>query len=327
MTRLDEVLQRSEFSDRPPVLVDIGASGRIHDAWKRVARYSICIAFDADDRDFSAAVAREHPYRVLHLHNNIVTNTDQRELDFYLTKSPYCSSALAPDGAKLSSWIFADLFDVVQKTRLRARTLREILAEHDLCYVDWFKTDSQGTDLRLFLSLSDAIVRRVLVASFEPGLIDAYVGEDKLHTLLAKMDQLPFWMHDIVVRGSQRLSRKLWEERVKPLAKGWPPLGLKSSPGWAEVSYLNTLQPSDGFDKRDHLLAWVIATLHRQFGFALEVAVQGQERFGDSIFAELARESLESTIGVADRLLPTVAKRAIGVLRTMRSRLLATNVR
>ncbi|MCU1283546.1 MAG: hypothetical protein JWM53_7092 [bacterium] len=321
MTRLDQILQRPELRERPPVLVDIGASGQIHHAWKKLARYAVCIAFDADDRDFDSKANRAHPFRTLHLHNNIVSDRVQPELDFYLTRSPHCSSALPPENGKLASWIFADLFDVVKKVKLRARTLRDILAEHGLTYVDWFKTDSQGTDLRLFLSLGDEVVRRVLVASFEPGLIDAYAGEDKLHSLLAKMDELPFWMHDIIVRGTQRLSRPLWEQRVRSLANGWPPLGLKTSPGWAEVSYLNTLDPPAHFDKRDFLLAWVVATLNEQFGFALDVAVRAGERFDDPIFAELAGESIASTVGPADRLLPTVAKRAIGAFRRLRTRM------
>jgi FkbM family methyltransferase len=321
MTRLDQVLQRPEFVERPPVLVDIGASGQIHHAWKRLARYSICIAFDADDRDFSTAAKRSHPYRTLHLHNNIVSDLDRKELDFYLTKSPHCSSALPPETDKLSNWIFADLFDVVRKVKLRSRTLSDILREHGLSQVDWFKTDSQGTDLRLFLSLGDEVARRVLIASFEPGLIDAYAGEDKLHTLLAKMDELPFWMHDLVIRGTQRLSRSLWETRVRPLSNGWPPLALKMSPGWAEVSFLNTLAGGERFDKRDYLLAWVIASLHDQYGFALDVAVRGAQRFDDPVFEELAEESIAATVGVADRLLPTVAKRALGVIRRLRARL------
>lgn len=321
MTRIEEVLQHPELRARPPVLVDIGASGAIHGGWKRIAPHAVCIAFDADDREFREE-ERAHPYRTLFLHNNIVTDADEPELDFYLTRSPFCSSSLPPRGDELSSWIFADLFDVVKKVKLRARTLGSILREHELGYVDWFKTDSQGTDLRLFLSLGEAIVNKVLAASFEPGLIDAYVGEDKLHGLLAKMDQLPFWMHDIEVRGTQRLSRRLWEERVRPLTKGWPPLGLKTSPGWAEVSYFNTLQPGDRFDKRDFLLAWVFASIQEQHGFALEIAVAGEQRFGDTLFAALASESLSRTVGVVDRLLPTVAKKAIGVLRNARDRLL-----
>lgn len=325
MTRIEDVLRHPDLQARPPVLIDIGASGEIHRSWKRLAPFSICIAFDADEREF-AAHERNHPYRTLHLHNNIVTDADAPTLDFYLTRSPFCSSALRPDNEKLSPWIFADLFDVERKVELRARTLRSILAEHGLGYVDWFKTDSQGTDLRLFLSLGDTIVRKVLAASFEPGLIDAYVGEDKLHAVLRKMDELPFWMHDIEVRGTQRLSRRLWEDRVRPLSNGARPLGLKTAPGWAEVSYLNTLQPRDAFDRRDFLLGWVLATIHEQYGFALEIAMAGDERFGDAIFRALAEESLSSTVRLIDRVLPSVAKRAIGALRHVRDRLLRPSI-
>jgi FkbM family methyltransferase len=321
MTRIDEVLERPEIRARPPVLIDIGASGRIHAGWKRLARHSICLAFDADDRDFGKAAEREHPYRTLHLHNNIVSDSGSSEVDFYLTKSPHCSSSLHPDNAKLSSWIFADLFDVERKVKLRARTLPDFLKEHDLSYVDWLKVDSQGTDLRLFASLGDEIIRRMLSVSFEPGLIDAYVGEDKLHAILARMDQLPFWIHDLDVRGTQRLSRSLWEGRVRPLTHGAPPIGLKTSPGWVEISYLNTLEQGDRFDRRDFLLAWVLASLHEQHGFAFEVALAGEQRFGDRLFGELADESLARLTSVADRVLPRAAKRMLNLVRDTGNRL------
>ena len=44
--------------------------------------------------------------------------------------------------------------------------------------IDWLKTDSQGTDLRIFNSLRPEVRSRVLAIDIEPGLIDAYVGED-----------------------------------------------------------------------------------------------------------------------------------------------------
>lgn len=322
MSRIDEVLERHELVARPPVLVDIGASGELPKEWAPIARYSICVAFDADERDFGAHVSRAHPYRKLYLHDNIVSDRTDGELDFHLTHSPYCSSALPPDAEALSAWVFADLFDVEKTVRLKARTLPAILRERDLDYVDWFKTDSQGTDLRLFTSLGDAVLRKVLAASFEPGIIDAYRGEDKLHAVLAAMDKLPFWMHHLEVRGTQRLSRQLWEERVRQLTKGALPLGLKQSPGWVEASYLNTLAAFDDFELRDVLLAWVFATLQEQHGFALELAVKAQARWQDPLLGALAEDSLSSTVGLADRMLPDVAKRAIRAARDLGSRLL-----
>jgi hypothetical protein len=317
VTLLAQVLQRPELRERPPVLVDIGASGRLHDAWRALAPHSICIAFDADTRDFDAHQNRAHPFRQLHLHNNIVSAESAPELDFYLTRSPHCSSSLEPNNEKIAAWVFADLFDVQERVRLKARTLSSILDEHGLGYVDWFKTDSQGTDLRLFMNLGDAVIRRVLTASFEPGILDAYRGEDKLHALMAKMETLPFWMDELDVRGTQRLSRQLWEVRVRERTRGYPPLGLRDAPGWAEVSYLNTLEPAEHFDLRDHLLAWVIASIRGQHGYALDVALRGEQRFGTDPFSKLADESLTRTVRPADRLLPQVAKKAITAARSL----------
>jgi hypothetical protein len=299
------------------VLVDIGASGAIHGAWKLIAPYAVCIAFDADARDFAAE--RAHPYRRLHLHNAIVTAEQGDELDFYLTRAPHCSSTLEPRVDRLAAYFFAELFDVEREVRLPARQLSRVLAEHRIDYVDWFKTDSQGTDLRLFLSLGDRVVRKVLTTSFEPGIIDAYAGEDKLHAVLAKMEELPFFVHDLDVRGTKRLARALWD-RLRALTGGAAPLLLRDSPGWVEIGYLNTLEPFEAFDLRDTLLAWVIATLHGQHGHALELAERGHARFGDPMLSPMAAYSLERTIGWVDRMLPALAKKGIQAARSWMGR-------
>ena len=66
---------------------------------------------------------------------------------------------------------------------LPALDIPSVLAELGLERVDWLKGDSQGTDLRLFRSLGD-LASSVLVAEFEPGIIDAYEGEDKFADVL-----------------------------------------------------------------------------------------------------------------------------------------------
>ena len=58
--------------------------------------------------------------------------------------------------------------------------------------IDWFKTDSQGIDLRLFKSLNIEIQNKVIVAEFEPGIIDAYKNEDKLYRLVGYMSNQEF---------------------------------------------------------------------------------------------------------------------------------------
>jgi hypothetical protein len=95
MNIIDKVLSLPEFKEHPPVLVDIGASGELHKIWKNLAKYSICIAFDADSRDIEYTVNEKSHYKKLYVYNRILTSQlKENEETFYLTKSPYCSSLL-----------------------------------------------------------------------------------------------------------------------------------------------------------------------------------------------------------------------------------------
>lgn len=285
---IDRILLREGFADNPPVLLDIGASGSIHHKWKRIARHSICIIFDADEREMGYAVKESSKYKKLYIYNRIVTDKPVSEAVFYFTRSPYCSSLLKPDNESLNNWAFAELFEVERKTMLKTTTLPQVLNEIGIRKVDWFKTDSQGTDLRLFDSLSDNLVKRVLAVEFEPGIIDAYEGEDKLFSLMAYMEKLPYWMTSLNIKGSQRINREISATRLSRFDNKNLSVLLKTSPGWGEVSYLHTFaEDSSYLDKRDFLLGWVFAIVEQQYGFALEIAVKANKQFQDPIFAEL----------------------------------------
>lgn len=293
MTIIDTILNRPEFADRPPVLLDIGAAGEIDRKWRNIAPYSVCIAFDADDREMGYVVRETSGYRKLYVYNCIVTDAVTGEADFHLTSSPQCSSLLDPRQESLDNWAFGDYFRVDRNVRLKTVALPDVLAELGIDKVDWFKTDSQGTDLRLFKSLGDERIRRVLAAEFEPGFIDAYQGEDKLWSLLAYMEGRPFWMTSLQVKGSQRISRNIGERRLNPLERRFLPALLKTSPGWGEVAYLNTFGGDpECLDMRDYLLGWVFAFIEEQYGFAMEIAARGYERFNDPLFPLLEAEAL-----------------------------------
>jgi hypothetical protein len=54
--------------------------------------------------------------------------------------------------------------------------------------------------------------------------------------------------------------------------------------------YLNSFK--EKFEKREHLLGWIFATISNQFGFALTIADQGLQQFGDGIFQEMKDKSI-----------------------------------
>lgn len=320
MKVIDRVLARPEFQDAPPVLVDIGASGGLNPSWRHISRHSVCIAFDGNEEEIKKVSCRADSYKRLHVSNLLVTENGSGEAEFFITKSGQCSSVLSPSAKQLADWAFADRFEVTAKRTLKTTNLPTIMRQLGLQAVDWFKSDSQGTDLRLFRSLGSAILPRVLVAEFEPGIIDAYEGEDKLWQLMAFMDRCDFWMSDINIKGSQWL-RKESTAVFSPPERNFVSQFLKRSPGWGEVSYLNRFHNPD-FTIRDYLLGWVFAMMKRQFGFALQLATTGRERFDDPEFDELRESAIAAVRLSYFKPSPYIdlAQRAIARLRRVNFR-------
>src|SRR5665213_2257809 len=277
MKIIDKIMRSEYFRDQPPVLLDIGASGGIHSKWKYIAKYAYCLAFDADDREFHVTEQTNKAYKKLITFNRIVTAEHIGHADFCLTTSPFCSSLLEPNKEKLEPWVFSPLFSVEQVNRLPAITLQEALQQTNIDYIDWFKTDTQGTDLRLFTSLPAALQLGILAAEFEPGIIDAYEGEDKLYAVMQEMRNKDFWLSSMAVKGVQRLHASYTAKFGPFMTKRI----LRKTPGWAEVTYLR--QPAMD-SQRQFLLLYVFALLERQYGFALEIIEIALQRYSDPLF-------------------------------------------
>jgi hypothetical protein len=290
MNIIKKVFSHQSLIDKPPVLIDLGASGEIHKKWKAIAKHSICIAFDADTRDFKPTITEGCGWKKLYSLNRLVLADEKKMSDFYLTKSPHCSSALQPDNDALKPWIFSHLFKVERSIKLPSLSLNASLFEIGIDYIDWYKTDTQGTDLRIFDSLPDEIKNKVIVAEFEPGIIDAYQGEDKLNELMLYMDKKPFWVTNMLIKGSQRIEQSDYES-LNYFQKRWIHLILRTAPGWCEISYINKMINDNTMRLRDYLLAWVFATIGGEHGFALSISKRGYHYFSDDLFLILERES------------------------------------
>jgi hypothetical protein len=288
MKIIDQILQEDYFINEPPVLVDIGASGELNSKWKSIAKYSLCIAFDADDREFQIREETNRSFRKLITINRIVTEKPEIESGFFLTKSPFCSSILEPDSSSLRPWIFSDLFEVTGKKNMPGISLLQSFEDAGIRYVDWFKADTQGTDLRLYKSLPIQIRENMLAAEFEPGIMDAYKMEDKLYMVMNEMEKHSCWLSSMVVKGSQRITR----ENAASIGYYASSKIVKTSPGWAEITYLKN---SVNLSRRQLLLLMVFAVIERQFGFALELANEGMQQYEDSIF-DKCRVSILNTI-------------------------------
>lgn len=279
----DKILQHPDLIAQPPVLLDIGASGNLNSNWQSIAKHSICIAFDADDRDMDFINDKAKNFKQLHIIRKIVSDQEIDSADFYLTSSPYCSSLLRPDNESLSEWAFADLFKIEKKIRLQSISLQKALFDLKIDNIDWFKSDAQGLDVRLFKNLTYR-QQNTIVADFEPGFIDAYIGEDKLKHLLEYMDNMPFWLCGFVVGGNPRMNIP----NLKPFLKESEIDNIKyrtqDSPICANVTYFNDFKQPQLNTERNHLLGCLFSIILKQYGYAAELAIKGSSAYDNSLF-------------------------------------------
>ena len=309
MSVVDRILRLPELEAAPPVLVDVGAAKGMHPPWRRIAKYSICVAFEADERELASVTSEASGFRSLTTYNCLATESTSDSQRFHLTASPYCSSRLAPRLELLQRYAFAPLFRIERTVDVRTRDLASVLAELELDRVDWLKIDSQGTDLRLAQSLGADVLSRALVVELEPGIIDAYEGEDTLAQVLDDMRTRGFWMSGMTIRGSTRIESGLARRTLGERGSRYLDLCHKTAPGWAELEYFNGFDDDALFGKRELLLGYAFAFVRGHHAFALELAEKGRAKFG-APFDDLAGAALKR----ARRTLARLPLTAAGVL-------------
>jgi hypothetical protein len=260
------------------VLVDVGASGTPPRLWRDLASLSYYVGFDPDRRELTED--NSFGFRRFVIFNKAVTETDRQELEFYMTASPYCSSALKPNPKNLCEYSFTDLFRVERTTMVPATTLESALRESRLGYIDWLKLDSQGKDLDILCSLGDVIGRRLLVLDIEPGVTDFYEGENTFSPAHSYLLENDFWLSRARFQKCARIS-KATREVLAPY--GTELSLLPGNPTAVEAQYVRTLGHlvSTQAALRDCVCLWVLCMLNRNYGFALDVGIHVVEQDSD----------------------------------------------
>ncbi len=315
MNLIDRIFAEPELQAAPPVLVDVGAAGGAHAAWRRIARQAIGVGFEPDAREAAPLGDAQRQFkRWIFCPGLAVPETPPGgQATLHLTRSPQCSSTLKPRTATLGEWAFAEFFEVQETLRFPATTLRDALADAGVDRVDWLKCDTQGLDLRLFRSLPSEWRTRLLAVEFEPGLINAYEGEDPLAEVLAAMKTEPFWLAELTVGRTARGRPGLLASHLGAGAVRWVRRLGPSAPAWANAKFLrDPALAAEALDRRALLLSWVFATISGQPGAALTVADAGTQRFGGELFAAMGKASVSQLRWAMVRSLPGAVWRRLG---------------
>lgn len=301
-----------------PVLIDIGASGPHRDIWQLIAAASVLVRFDPDLRDIVELDGTGYR-RAVTVNEAVTADAHRSEVPFFLTRSPYCSSTLEPDIGSLSDYIYTDLFRVERQVMVKAATLESVLQRLNIQRLDWFKTDSQGTDLRLFNSLPTAIRDRVLCVEVEPGILDAYQGEDHFVDAHRELKRQGFWLTEAKVCGTTRIR----QSTLQRLQSGGVPvdaydIGLKCAvtPGWVEALYLRDLRHLEQHraPPGDYVILWAFALMVRQWGFALDVALDYERLFGADPTSLAMAQPVTALLLKQEGMMYKGTRRALGAL-------------
>lgn len=317
--------------DIHPVLIDIGSSGAPPEIWDAVARHSVYVGFDPDLREMHEVPGGRFR-KAITVNEAVMGEQSGESVTFYLTRSPYCSSTLKPDLESLSNFLFSDLFVVEREASVKASTLNSILDRLSLDRVDWFKTDSQGIDLRLFNSLREEVRSHVLAVDIEPGLISAYHGEDTFVDVHKNLTQSGFWLSNVNVCGTVRMRQAALAEAAaleRGIDRAFVEQNLRKTPGWCEARYLRTIESlpraSVEANRRDYVLLWTFSLMDEQPGFALDVGLEYEKVFGaDDVSRVMKTEAVarikrarpakpkgQTPLARAKSLVPAPAKRLI----------------
>jgi FkbM family methyltransferase len=245
-----------------PVLLDLGASAGAPAAWNAIASSCVYVGFEPDPRSTDTA---DSGFAQTIIVRAAATDIERATVPMHLTRSRFCSSTLPPDASSLEKFVFAELFEVDRIEEVPATTLTAALRAHRVRRVDWFKADTQGTDLRLFQSLEDAVRTRVLAVDLEPGLINAYHGEDFFVDVHAYMTAHGFWLSSMNVGTNTRGSRAMCER----VAADAVPAVFRQTPVCCEARYLRELD-SAVLDRDDVAVLATFAAMDNQPLFALE---------------------------------------------------------
>jgi hypothetical protein len=314
MNLIDRILQEPELRAQPPVFVDIGAAGGMHPAWRKLARFAVGMGFEPDAREAPAPGPEQRRFARWIFCAGLAVPAAALEgrKEFFLTQSPQCSSTLRPRTAALAPWVMADFFTVTEVRSVAAVTIPTALAAHGIDRIDWLKCDTQGLDLALYQSLPLAWRRRLLAVEFEPGIVDAYEGEERLPAVLEAMRGEPHWLAALGVGHAARGRVALLQERLGAGALPWVRRLGPAAPAWANVRFLRDFSSDpDVLGRREWLLGWVITTVSGQPGEALAIAIEGGRRWGGELFGAMAAASTRSLRWAMLRNLPGEAWRRL----------------
>ena len=275
-----------------PFLVDVGASKEAPPVWQPLAPYSYYLGFDPDSRETTDE--QIEGFKEAKIYKSAVGKKDENNAKLYLTEFPFCSSLLKPNEDALKDYMFAPFFLVNSVETTQTESLGTVCDKLNIPCVHWLKSDSQGADLQVFKGLDKERRNHVLALDLEPGLIDAYCGEDKFTQVHEYLCKKGFWLSDCTVHGSYRVKTSTMARLKKDADVDADAFynHIKRAPGWVELRYLRSLESmvENEASMEDYCLLWVFAAIDGHVGFCMDVYYYLEKQAVDKVLLEIMKD-------------------------------------
>jgi len=309
---IEKILRNEVFEKKPPVLIDVGASDEINNSWRKLSRYSICLGFDTNIENNKNETTN---YKKFYLIKSLISDKNGQK-NFYFTYDKNCSSSLKPISKNIKDYLFNKKFKIKKKTKLKYVTLNSVLKTFKIKHVDWFKSDTQGSDLRIFKSLNTSIKKKTLIAEFEPGFENIYTNEDMVSDVIKYMIK-DFFIDTFKVKGDYFFIKKTKTKFLNKLQNRFFHLFNKKQIIWANITFANKLKGK--FSKRDILLYIVIQIIRKNYLIALKTCDQKKKLIGkemhDYIVKNIKKKIQNRTFYLFIHLLKIINKKILKIIK------------
>ena len=168
--KIDKLIKDLGVSKNPVHLIDVGASGGIHERWFPLRDVLVVIGFEPDEREF---------HKLKPSKNEVWYNTalyaDNTEHNLYVTRWQTNTSLLKPNYPIIERFCYpnGNDFEIVKTLKIKCRKLDDVLDEKGL-QLDAIKLDTQGSELFILQGAARYLQDCVFAVESEVEFIKLY---------------------------------------------------------------------------------------------------------------------------------------------------------
>ena len=189
----------NQILQKPITLVDVGFKGGIQEKWMVLKENINVIGFEPNKEEYDRLQQDDSHGKIY----NTALWSEQRDIDFYITRADRLCSCLEPNREVLDEFPATERFDILRKIVLPADTLDNVFNKSKLevgeegIYPDFVKLDTQGTELYILQGLQRTLKRSIFGVEVEVEFIEMYRNQPLFNKVDAFMAEHGFHLFDI----------------------------------------------------------------------------------------------------------------------------------